>query len=101
MILIRTTQAVSLQRDNYNIKMCLNSSEISIIFSSANTVSSMNLILSIPRYQDVSYMKGDEWCDNGGFIHFSVSYQCCIWILIVYLYYFYGYIRYNSTTTVD
>ena len=46
--LIRTTQTVSLQRDNYNIKMCLNSSEISIIFSSANAVSSVNLILNIP-----------------------------------------------------
>ena len=46
--LIRTTKAVSLRRDNYNIKLCLNSSEISIIFSSANTVSSINLILNIP-----------------------------------------------------
>ena len=46
--LIRTTQTFSLQRDNYNIKMCLNSSKISIIFSSANTVSSTNLILNIP-----------------------------------------------------
>ena len=45
--LIRTTQTISLQRDNYNIKMCLNSSEISTIFSSANIVSSMNLILYI------------------------------------------------------
>ena len=48
MNLLRTTQTVSLQRDNYNIKMCLNSSEISIIFSSANTVSSIYLILNIP-----------------------------------------------------
>ena len=40
--LIRTTQTISLQRDNYNIKMCLNSSEISTIFSSANIVSSIN-----------------------------------------------------------
>ena len=46
--LIITTQKVLLQWDNYNIKMCLNSSEISIIFSSANTVSSINLILNIP-----------------------------------------------------
>ena len=46
--LTRTTQTISLQRDNYNIKMCLNSSEISIFFSSANTVSSINLILNIP-----------------------------------------------------
>ena len=46
--LIRTTQAVSLQRDNYNVKLYLNSSEISIIFSSANAVSSINLILNIP-----------------------------------------------------
>ena len=42
--LIRTTQTDSLHRDNYNIKMCLNSSEISIIFSSANTVTTINLI---------------------------------------------------------
>ena len=48
-ILIRTTHTVSLQRDNYNIKTCVNSSEISIIFSSANTVSSINLILNISR----------------------------------------------------
>ena len=47
--LIRITKTVSLQRDNYNIKMCLNSSEISVIFSSANTGSSINLILNIPR----------------------------------------------------
>ena len=46
--LIRTTQKVSIQRDNYNIKMCLKSSEISIIFSSAHTVSSINFILNIP-----------------------------------------------------
>ena len=44
--MIRITQTVLLQRDNYNIKMCLNSSEISIIFSSANTVTSINLILN-------------------------------------------------------
>ena len=37
--LVKTTQTVSLQRGNYNIKMCFNSSEINIIFSSANTVS--------------------------------------------------------------
>ena len=42
-----TTQTVLLQRDNYNIKMGLNSSE-RIILSSANTVSSINLILNIP-----------------------------------------------------
>ena len=46
--LIRTTQTVSLQRDNYNIKICLNSSEINIIFSSANNVSSFDLTLNIP-----------------------------------------------------
>ena len=39
MNLVKTTQTVSLQRGNYNIKMCFNSSEINIIFSSANTVS--------------------------------------------------------------
>ena len=37
--LIRTTKTVSLQRDNYNIKMCLNLSETSII--------SRQLILSL------------------------------------------------------
>ena len=42
--LIKTTLTVSLQRDNYNIKMCLISSEISIIFSSATTVTTINLI---------------------------------------------------------
>ena len=47
--LVRTTKTVSLQRDNYNIKTCLKSSEINIIFSSANTVSSISLILNIPR----------------------------------------------------
>ena len=46
--LIITTQTVLPQGDNYNIKICLNSSEISIIFSSANIVSSINLILNIP-----------------------------------------------------
>ena len=56
--LIRTMQTVSLQRDNCNIKMCLNSSEIRTIFSSANTVSSINLIFNIP-----GYMKEGEWCD--------------------------------------
>ena len=35
---------ITLQRDNYNIKMCLQSSEISIIFSSANTVTTINLM---------------------------------------------------------
>ena len=45
--LIRANQTVSLQRDN-NIKVCINSSEISIIFSSAKTVSSISLILNIP-----------------------------------------------------
>ena len=40
--MIISTQTVLLQRDNYNIKICLNSSEIIIIFSSANTVSSVN-----------------------------------------------------------
>ena len=49
-ILIRTAQTVSLQPDNYNIKTYLNSSEISIIFSSANTVASINLILNIPSF---------------------------------------------------
>ena len=39
---------VSLQRDNYYIKKYLNFSEISIILSSADTVSSINLILNIP-----------------------------------------------------
>ena len=48
--LIRTTKTVSLQRVNYNIKMCLNSSEISIIYSSANTVSSINLILNTKMF---------------------------------------------------
>ena len=40
----KKTQTVSLQRDSYNIQMCLISSEISIIFSSATTVTTMNLI---------------------------------------------------------
>ena len=44
----KTTQTVSLQRDNHNIEMCLISSEISILFSSATTVTTINLILSIP-----------------------------------------------------
>ena len=42
--LIKTTQTVSLQRDNYNIEMCLISSEISILLSSATTVTTINLI---------------------------------------------------------
>ena len=42
--LIKTTQTVSLQRDNHNIEMCLVSSEISILFSSATTVTTINLI---------------------------------------------------------
>ena len=42
--LIKTTRTVSLQRDNHNVEMCLISSEISIIFSSATTVTSINLI---------------------------------------------------------
>ena len=45
--LIITTQTVSLQWDNYNIKTCLNSSE-RIILSLANTVSSINSILNKP-----------------------------------------------------
>ena len=36
--LIKTTRTVSLQRGSYNIKKCFNSSEINIIFFSANTV---------------------------------------------------------------
>ena len=46
--LIKTTQTVSLLRDNYNTEMCLISSEISILFSSATTVTTINLIWSIP-----------------------------------------------------
>ena len=46
--LIKTTQTISLQRDNYNIEMCLISTEISILFSSATTVTTINLIQSIP-----------------------------------------------------
>ena len=42
--LIKTTQTVSLQRDNYNVEMCLISSEISVLFSSATTVTTINLI---------------------------------------------------------
>lgn len=42
--LIRTTQTVSLQRNNYDIEIYLNYSVISIIFSSANTVTAINLI---------------------------------------------------------
>ena len=47
-------------------------------------------------------MEKGEWFDSWR-IHafFFVSIHCCILILIVYLYYFYGYIRYISTTTVD
>ena len=41
---IKTTQTVSLQRDNYSIEMCLISSEISILFSSTTTVTTINLI---------------------------------------------------------
>ena len=46
--LIITSQTVLPQGDNYDIYMCLNSSEISIIFSSANIFSSIKLILNIP-----------------------------------------------------
>ena len=42
--LIKPTQRVSLQRDNYNVELCLISSEISILFSSATTVTTINLI---------------------------------------------------------